>query len=769
MNISSVGAPILPGQANISFIKSKPRLQESKNGYVDSFEKGLVSGGSVPDLKTVLKLTKSETAFHFPSDASSLRKMASLAGQPLSETEVKAAIKHLKEIKEEVKSSSLSKNEPKVQWLNLAEDAVQSAADAIKAESRKIAFEKVQESYGKEIPDVYETYFKGSKISANEMNQILAVRDDLSSADSKMKTTGNYVEPLIRGDIWDTKINLVRKAAEHPTRDGKPVEINALYYEMASDEMISGLSDAASAGAKVKVILDPGTVQNNGNGVYDATSVAVRLASVEKLLSGQKSENMAVGFYPLQDSLGGSGEIMHRKLLRVGEDVVFGGMNANHGSHENIDFAIKINGPAAKELGELFADDAGYSAGKSKDEVYGNRLNSISDPDKKIVLSKWGFNSMVYAAFADKAGLTGEESEEERTFKIVNAASKDGVNLASIAELEDFDGSGVKDNADALEYLLGSGSSDVSLTSEGRKMLLDLVDGAFDKINSRDNVKHLKNASPPAGETPAGGEASSNVVAVASEGFERQGLLLDAIDEAEDYIKVSAFVMTKNIAEVLAAKKSEFEKQGKKIDIEVILDPGLYTYGGTPNEAGYKILEDAGIDVKWSVLERTSNDHDRKNHSKTIITDKAMLTGSANFSSKGLRDNWEASNIVYFDEDSPASLEMRKNVVEDFDRMYEREALGVDTRKAADEEYRSYNGADKAVLKEKYRDRAIRDFCRQIENYERQSASYISDDSRLNISSGDEGYEILDKLDDSYVDNMRKELSSWHLLKDMSS
>ena len=80
-----------------------------------------------------------------------------------------------------------------------------------------------------------------------------------------------------------------------------------------------------------------------------------------------------------------------------------------------------------------------------------------------------------------------------------------------------------------------------------------------------------------------------------------------------------------------------------------------------------------------------------------------------------------------------------------------------------------YNGADKAVLKEKYRDRAIRDFCRQIENYERQSASYISDDSRLNISSGDEGYEILDKLDDSYVDNMRKELSSWHLLKDMSS
>lgn len=757
----------LSGSFEASQVRSRSaKSAESGGEPVDSFERGFDSKANVPGLKTMLQLLKKDSSFSFPPDSKSLKRMAGLAGKPLSGAELKEAKQHLKEIRQEMTGSgkAADPNEPKVQWLNLAESEVAGAAAGIKEMSRKLAMDSVKSSLPDSRPSVAgDAYFLNSDVPAGEMKRVYEALNELKSPDSSMISDGNSATPLMRGDIWKTKMSLLDEAVKNPVKNGVPVEIDAEYYELASDEMIGKLSKAASGGAHVKVVMDPGQFQNLGGGVYDASSIANRLSSFEKLKRGQNPENMAVTFYPVNEKLGGSAEIMHRKIFRVGEDVVFGGMNANKGSNENVDFALKMNGSAATKIGEMFAEDASYSAGKKMSDVYGDRTDILSDSSKTVVMSRYGIDSLISAAFAEKAGLDGTESSGERISKLSAAASAEGFNLSDIANFVDLDSNGKVEGTDVEKYLNGLGKSSVELKPEGRKLLMKLMNGAFSESCSADNVKNLKNAEPPEGKLPKGVKGTMKA-AVASESVDRQAILLDTIDSAEKFIKISSFVMTEGIADVLIAKKKDMEAAGKPFDIEVVMDPGVYGYGGTPNEEGYKALEDAGIKVKWNLLERSSNDHDRKNHSKMMVTDKAVMTGSTNFSSKGLRDNWEAGTVVYFDKDD--SNGARKAIVEDFDRMFSRDAVSVDTRRVAQERFKGYKGADKDVLVEKQRNKVIREFCGKIESYERQSAYYIGANSpELGTSSDVKGYEALDKLDDKYIDKMRSELSIWKDIK----
>lgn len=726
--------------------------------------------GDVPDLRSILKAVKKQEDFSFPSDNKSLENMASLAGKPISADELAVAKKHLKEIKETIVSdNNVNPNEPKLQWINLAESSIKASAQGIKAESRNIAWDKVRASYQGDISPVYEKYFKTSGISPAEMLKILEVSDDLSSDDSKMKLEGNNVVPLMRGNIWRTKMSMLDEVAKNPIgKDGKPVEVDAEYYELSSSEMIGKLRNAAKAGATVKVVMDPGQLQYVSSGIYDATAVASKIGAMEELKRGLPAENMSATFYPIQEKLGGSGEIMHRKIFRVGEEVVFGGMNANTASSENVDFAMKISGSAANKIGSMFAEDAKFSAGKGIQDVYGSRLEPLLNKHKTVMISREGIESILSASFASKAGLDGTETHDEKIDKLIAAADKAGVDLGKLAafpnkKTQSHDSA----NKRVAEFLKSRNKAKIRLHDEGKRLMMKAIKETFDSNNSSKNVKNLKNAVPPEGKV-TGKNSSSEVIAVAGTGEERQGVLLNAINSAEKYIKVSCFVMTKDIADVLVEKKNSMEQQGKPFDIEVVMDPGIYGYGGTPNEEGYKTLEDAGIKVKWNLLERSSNQHDRKNHSKLMITDKMLLTGSTNFSSKGLRDNWEDSDIVYFNENSKESLANQKLVTDEFDKMFSRQAVSIDTIRAAEEEFKDYNGADKEVLKDKYRNTAIRKMCGKIETYEKMSATYIAHNPPKGAGDDFTGYDLLDTLDDKYIDKMRSELHVWKDIKAMA-
>lgn len=735
----------------------------------DKFEHSTETHSEV-DFKSLLQLINNGKQFSFPADKSSLERMSKLAGEAPTQAELQQAKKDLKLLlNARAEASGLdtksfkNSGEPEAQWFNMSESSINNSLNEMKKVSGEINWEKITQGRAKkDTPSIYETYYKNSQIPTAEMGQVLDVGKDLRSARSKYFTTGNNVQPLPANEIWDTKMKMLDDAIAHPKNGNKSVEIDAEYYELSSDMMIDRLGKAADAGAKVRVVVDPGMLSSVSKDTFDATSIAVKASSVEKLLRNHDGKDIAVTYFPNKEMLGSRAEIMHRKLFRVGDSVVFGGMNANKASSENVDFAAKIEGPAAKKMGEMFKSDAQLSAGKSMEQIYGSQQEMLKDPSKKIQMGRWGVDSMLSAAFAPTAGLSGKESKEEEIDKLFAAADKAGVDLSKLAVSSDANEAAI-DKEQLKAYLLKDSTKNVNLTTEGRELLSKVMDETHAKISSKENVKKYSNITPPEGKR-ASGTSSKDKVAFGDTPAEREAMLLETINSADRYIKVSSFVMNKGVADLLIQKKKDMDAAGKPFEVQVIMDPGLYGYGGTPNEEGFKELEDAGIDVKWNLLERTG-EHDRKNHSKMIVTDNAIFTGSTNFSSKGLRDNWEANAIMKLDPNDPESVAKQKAIEANFDRNFSRNGIGFDSKKAAAEVYKDYDGIDKDLLIQDERNRQIRTFCRKIENYEVQSAAYLKNKfPQLNGNSEINGYSVLSTLTDKDIDEMRSQLPAWKAL-----
>ena len=110
-------------------------------------------------------------------------------------------------------------------------------------------------------------------------------------------------------------------------------------------------------------------------------------------------------------------------------------------------------------------------------------------------------------------------------------------------------------------------------------------------------------------------------------------------------------------------------------------------------------------------------------------------------------------------------------MTDDYDRMFSRQAVSVDTHRLAEEEFKDYDGADKEVLKDRFRNTAIRKMCAKIDTYERMSATYIANNLPENapeIEEGIGGYDLLDTLDDEYIDKMRSSLHVWDEIQKMA-
>ena len=534
------------------------------------------------------------------------------------------------------------------------------------------------------------------------MEQIQGLRDGTSSA----LYQGNKTEGVHGDQIWK-KMNTMLDDAAAQARAGNPQEVDAQYYELTSPDFVAKLADCAEAGCKLRVNVDPGRLVAFSSSHVVIDEVPDKLRAMLQL--SQVDGNVGVSMYPIEKELGNASDLMHRKGLRVGETFLLSGMNANAGSGENVDAGYTIEGPAAKRLAQNFARDVGTSAGSSMEQIFGEKpLAGFMDGD--INMGARGLVSLIDC-------IDGPSD--------VHAAMPKPTSYAEIQEFAAAHGQNIDDFVDATPQEIDnalSSKGELPLSKHGKEQFLALAQRAVDTVNSKENMAKVNDIDLPEGK-PAG----TTEVALADQPTEREAVMLQAIQEAEKFIYIPAFVMTKPIAAMIVAKRDEMAAQGKDIDIRVVADPGMYPDGGTPNEGGVSFLEDHGIDVRWAMLPR-SGSHDRKIHAKEVLTDKGEFFGSTNFSKKGLRDNWEHSGYVRFDDNNPSDVSNREAAKAYFENLWENESVAVDTKAVAVDRKGNYSKRDKDydVQVEEYRGTVVREILRNVQSFEKASATFVN-------------------------------------------
>lgn len=534
------------------------------------------------------------------------------------------------------------------------------------------------------------------------MDQIEGFRDGTNPS----LYQGNKTEGFHGEQIWK-QMNSMLDDSIATAKAGKPVEVDAQYYELTSPDIVGKLAQSAEAGNKVRVNVDPGRLVAFQGSHVVIDEVPDKLRAIIQLADAKG--DVGVSLYPIAKQLGSPNNLMHRKGLRVGDQFLLSGMNANAGSGENIDAGYVIEGPAAKRLVENFSRDVANSAGANRAEVYGEKpLAGFLDGD--INMGQRGLISLFDC-------VSGPSPAGTELPKATTAAE-----LASIAEaagqkLEDYTDCSMQQ----IDSMLKSGEK-IPLNKSGKEAFLGVVDRTLSKCTSKANLAKLKDITPPEG-SPAG----TTAVALADVPAEREALMITTLQEAEEFVYIPAFVMTKSIASVIVARRDELRAEGKELDVRVIADAGVYPDGGTPNQGGVAFLEDAGVDVHWTLLTR-SGSHDRKIHAKEILTDKGEFCGSTNFSKKGMRDNWEHSGYVKFDPSSPESVAQRDAAKEKFLELWEHESISVNTADLAKKRKASAKSdKDYAVQVEEARSGVVRDTIRQIGEFEKATAKFVGD------------------------------------------
>lgn len=516
---------------------------------------------------------------------------------------------------------------------------------------------------------------------------------------------GNKTEAVHGEEIWQ-KMNSMLDDAIAAGKAGHPTEVDAQYYELTTPEIVGKLAQAAEAGNKVRVNVDPGRLVSMQGDKVVIDEVPDKLRALIQL--SQTKGDVGISTYPISKQLGASSNLMHRKGLRVGDQFLLSGMNANSGSGENVDAGYVIEGPAAKRLVQNFSRDVSNSAGASNEEVYGEKaLAEFMDGD--INMGTRGLISL----FDCISGPTpaGTVLPKAKTYEeLESVAQSMGQTVSDFTDM----------SPQEINTALARGEK-IPLSKNGKEQFLAVMNRTLDITRSPENLAKLDDISVPDGQ-PCG----TTAVALADMPTEREALMITAIQNAEEFVYIPAFVMTKSVASAIVAKRDEMKAAGKDIDIRVIADPGIYPTGSTPNEGGVKFLEDAGIEVRWALLPR-SGSHDRKIHAKEILTDKGEFFGSTNFSKKGMRSNWEHSGYVEFKADDPDSLAQRDSAKARFLTMWDHESVAVDTksistaRKAA-----SKNDKDFDVQVEEGRSGVVRETLQGIQKFEKASAEFVS-------------------------------------------
>lgn len=543
---------------------------------------------------------------------------------------------------------------------------------------------------------------------------LLTTLSELNSGKSRMISEGNEAKQVHRGELWKTMHVILEKAIANG-KAGKPAELDLQYYELTSPDIIGKIGEAAKVGNPVRINLDAGRLSfpskdEDGENYFSLDATPDKIRTILQL-ANIPGADVAVSLFPQKKLLGQPTHLMHRKIMRYGDEVLISGMNANLGSGENVDSGYVVKGPAARSLTENFARDIKDSAGASLDDIWGaDHINKFEETNLR--LGKRGF----VALFDSLAGPSpaGTVLPSPHTLAELEELAK-----AAGAELKDL----VKVSKADYEKVMtrvAERKSEVELSAKGKKLMRQLIEKAIGVTNDPGNVKRLSEITLPSGE-----KVGQTRVDIADLPTEREALAMNAIARAEKFVYLPGFVVTKAIAAAIVARRDELKAEGKELDVRVVADSGIYPHGGTPNSFGIKHLEDNGIAPRWSKLER-SGWHDRKIHAKQLITDKGEITGSTNFSNQGMQDNWETSAYVHFDDADEQATKQREQTRAQFEELWET-SYELNSLDHAAFLNRARGVTPSELTIEEDRDRSIRHTLRQLTNYERQTGAMFDE------------------------------------------
>lgn len=560
--------------------------------------------------------------------------------------------------------------------------------------------------------EAYSNEREWSKAATDKTEAVMKTWSDYKQGDSRMITEGNSVKQVHRAELWKAIHDLTAEAKESGAK-GKPLPITAQYYELTSPEMNGNLATAAKAGSKVRLNVDPGRLSypskdSKGNQYYDVDDIPDKMRTILQFTS-LKGADIGVSIFPAKKELQDPTDLMHRKVLRVGDKVLISGMNTNDGSGENVDAGYVVQGPAATKFTENLRRDIQTSSGATLEDIWGpDHLELFKKADLRVG------NRGLTAILDDLGGPlpAGQDLPKTKTIADLEAlAKKAGVDLTKMFDV----------SADDYEKVVGgvaSGRGKASLSAYGKEQLMAAITKAVDSTQTPKNLKALADV-----DLPSDKKVGGTRVDIGDLPAEREVLVLNAINEAKEFIYLPGFVVTRSVAAALVAKRDEMAKEGKNLDIKVVADAGIYPDGGSPNSWGVNYLEDNNVPVKWAKLTRTGS-HDRKIHAKQLITDQGEIVGSTNFSKKGLQENWETSAYVHFDEKDTDNLRSQSKA--EFLDLYNDDAAGLSVKDLAAYENRYAPAVGRDWTIEQDRNRQTRKVLSSIERYEQATAGLVA-------------------------------------------
>jgi phosphatidylserine/phosphatidylglycerophosphate/cardiolipin synthase-like enzyme len=575
----------------------------------------------------------------------------------------------------------------------------------------------------------YSSYANGTDWSGPETKNTQAVLKEvheLSAGKSEMVTTGNSVEQVHREKLWKTMHSMLDQSIDK-ARSGEPTQLDIQLYELTSFEMIKKIAESGKAGTKVRLNLDAGRLSfpsrdKEGLNYFSLDAIPDKIRTIIQLATLPDAD-IGVSLFPQKKLLNSATDLMHRKVIRNGDQVLVSGMNANLGSGENIDSGYLVEGPAAAKLSKNIIRDIQASRGATLEDIWGeSHMEKFAASNLR--LGKRGFISML-----DSIGGPSDAGTRlpkiESVEQLEAMAKKSGVKFADLIEVNG-------DYEKEVSRMLG-GRYNLQLSPKGKELLKGQVQRAIDLTSTPENMARLDDMTPASTR-----KVGKTRVDIADLPIEREALVLSAINEAEEFAYLPGFVITRAVAAALVAKRDQMQEDGKDFDVRVVADSGLYPHGGTPNSYGVKYLEDNGIQPRWAKLERSA-DHDRKIHAKQLITDKGEITGSTNFSTKGLRENWETSALVHFDSENKDSEQDKTQSIYQFETLWN-DAFEMNTRDHSALLNRDKDGPGTEWFIEEGRERSVRHVLRLLGNYERESG-------KMHLALAEQHPDIADQRD----------------------
>ncbi|MFN8614195.1 MAG: hypothetical protein U0931_42080, partial [Vulcanimicrobiota bacterium] len=329
--------------ANVEKAQPEEGKEEASRALSEIFEKGEMSSGALEGLQAYGKTVAKE----WKTDKDAIWAAKQATGKPVDQTQIEA------------RRQKLNSNAPFLGQYNTLVDNLreQTALAAVQAIAGS-GFGPTNLVAG------YAAWLNGPKWdnSANKKTaELVNTYKDYLGEKSAMTTRGNTVQQVHRAELWKTLTDLTRQAAESG-KAGKPQEITAQYYELTSPELVGNLAAAAKAGSKLRLNLDagrlsyPATDPLTGGDYFQVDEIAKKMRTVIQF-SEIEGADVGVSLFPCKGELGSAEDLMHRKVLRVGEKVLMSGMNGNASSGENVDAGYVIEGPAARAFTQNVARD----------------------------------------------------------------------------------------------------------------------------------------------------------------------------------------------------------------------------------------------------------------------------------------------------------------------------------------------------------------------------------------------------------------------------